>query len=226
MHFWLCLVAILFCRLTTRSIDEVEDNPEIDMLLFELDNVIDEELKSIPDELIYKCQLALTLWSIDGREDNDYLPSTPEHHDYANRLMDKIRQTYLILGGNEFDREGFIRDIFSLEQQWIISAVEYYSFIKYYDDPTNPNYIFKLIQWTIYSNDFINDFNPMYHLERSYNDEFGYTYILGRKLYPHYHESLISFGDYCPSYMELKLWIIGDITGEIPLDAISFHQDI
>ncbi len=106
-----------------RTIDE---DPEIDMLLFELDNVIDEELKSIPDELIYKCQLALTLWSIDGREDN----------------------------------------------------------------------------------------------ERSYNDQFGYTYILGRKLHPHYHESLISFGDYCPSYMELKLWIIGDITGEIPLDAI------
>jgi len=207
----------LFCRLTARNSDIY---PEIDMLLFELDNVIDEELKSIPDELIYKCQFALALWSIDGREDNDYPPSTSEHYAYANRLMEKIKQTHLALGGNELDREGFVRDIFSLEQQWIVLAIQYYSFIKYYDDPTNPSHIFKLIEWIVYPDDFIDGFVPMYHLERSYNDELGYIYILGRKIHPHYHESLISFGDYCPSYMELKTWIIGDITGETPLDAI------
>jgi hypothetical protein len=190
------------------------------LLLFELDNVIDDDLKSIPDDLVYKCQLALALWSIDGREDNDHPPSTPEHHANANRLMEKIRQVHLVLGGSELDRAGFVRDIFGLEQQWVVSAVQYYSFIKYYDDPTNPSYIFKLIEWTVYPIDYIDGFVPMYHLERSYNDQFGYTYVLGRKFYPNYHESLINFGDYCPTYMELKSLIIGDIIGEVPLEAL------
>jgi hypothetical protein len=219
---------LIICRLGAKSIEQEEEDddgdgdiyPEIDLLLFELDNVIDDDLKSIPDDLIYKCQLALSIWSIDGREDNDYPPSTSEHHANANRLMEKIRQTYIALGGNELDREGFVRDVFRLEQQWIVSAVQYYSFIKYYDDPMNPSHIFKLIQWTIYPIDFMGGFAPMYHLERSYSDEFGYTYVLGRKIHPHYHESLIDFGDYCPSYMELKLLIIGDIIGEAPLDAL------
>jgi hypothetical protein len=63
-------------------------------------------------------------------------------------------------------------------------------------------------------------FAPMYHLERSYSDVFGFTHILGRKMYPNYHESLIDFADYCPSYMELKTLIIGDITGEMPLPVL------
>ncbi len=190
-------------------------------MLFELDNVVDNhDLTSIPDDLVYKCQSALALWSIDGREDNDRPPSTSEDHANANRLMDKLRQTHLILGGSELDRQGFLRDVFVLEHQWIVSAVQYYSFIKYYADPLNPSHIFKLIEWTIYPIDFIDGFAPMYHLERSYSDEFGYTFILGRKIQVHYHESLINFGDYCPSYMELKTLIIGDITGEIPLSPL------
>jgi hypothetical protein len=180
----------------------------------------DDDLKLVPDDLIYKCQLALALWSIDGREDNDHPPSTPEHHAHADRLMDKIRQTHFSLGGDALDRQGFVRDVFGLEQRWIVSAVQYYSFIKYYADPTNPSHIFKLIEWTVYPIDYVDGFTPMYHLERSYSEEFGFTHILGRKLYPHYHESLISFDDYCPSYIELKTLIIDDITGDAPLPVL------
>jgi hypothetical protein len=212
-------------RLGARSIeeeyeDEYDIYPDIDLLLFELDNVIDDGLQSIPDDLIYKCQLALALWSVDGREDNDYPPSTTEHHLDADRLMEKIKETHLGLGGDPLDREGFVRDVFSLEHEWIVSAIQYYSFIKYYQNPMNPSHIFKLIEWTVYPKEFIAGFAPMYHLERSYSEEFGYTYILGRKTHPNYHETLISFRDYCPSYMELKALIIGDITGEMPLDAL------
>jgi hypothetical protein len=192
------------------------------LLLFELDNVIDDDLKSMPDHLVYKCRLALALWSIDGREDIDFPPSTPEHHANANRLMEKIRQVHLVLGGNELDREGFMRDIFGLEQQWVVSAVQYYSFIKYYDSPLDiASYISKLIQWTVFPSDFVYDFPLMYHLERSPGYPSGYTYVLGRKIRPRYHESLINFGDRCPTYMELKAMIIGDITSEQPLHAIA-----
>jgi hypothetical protein len=76
----------------------------IDLLLFELDNVVDDnELKSISDDLVYQCQLALALWSTDGHEDNDHPPSTSEHHANADHLMDKLRQTHLILAVSDLD---------------------------------------------------------------------------------------------------------------------------
>ncbi len=215
-------ITSIICSLSTRSIAEADDRYlQIDFLLFKLDNVIDDGLKSIPDDLIRKCALALIRWTNDEHEDNDYPPSTSEDHANADRLIDKIRETHLLLGGNEFDRDGFVRDAFTLEQQWIVTAVQYYTFINYYDLPVNSGHIFKLIEWNIFSIDYIDGFVPKYHLERSGTDKLGYKYVLGRKLYPHYHESLINFGDYCPSYMKLKTLIIGDITGELPLDALS-----
>ena len=216
-------IILIISSLSTRSIAEKEDDRylQIDFLLFKLDNVIDDGLKAIPDDLIHKCQLALIRWTIDGHEDNNYPPSTSEDHANADRLIDKIREIHLALGGDEHDREGFVRDAFTLEQQWVVAAVQYYSFIDYYDLPVNSFHIFKLIQWNIYSIDDIDSFVPEYHLERGGTDELGYNYFLGRRLYPHYHETLINFGDYCPSYMELKTLIIGDITGEMPLDALT-----
>ena len=183
--------------------------------------MVDDNLKSIPNDLLYECQSALILWSIDGREDNDHPPSTPEDHVNADPLINKFKQTYFALGGDPFDRDGFIRDSFILEQQWIIAVVQYYSFIKYYDIPWNPSYIFKLFEWTVYPINSMDGFFPQYHLERSYNDLFGYTYMLGRKIQLHYHESLVNFGDDCPSYMKLKSLIIGDITGEAPLRPLA-----
>jgi len=74
------------------------------LLLFELDNVVDDnELKSISDDLVYKCQLAIALWSTDGRKGNDHPPSKPEHHANADHLMDKLKQTHLILAVSDLD---------------------------------------------------------------------------------------------------------------------------
>ncbi|CAF1303315.1 unnamed protein product [Didymodactylos carnosus] len=162
--------------------------------------------------------MALILWSIDRREDYIYPPSSSEDHADADRLVAKLTQVHFDLGGSALDRKGFVRDVFSLgDHQWMISAQQYYSFIDYYDNPIVPNAVFKLIEWTVYPIDFTDGFAPAYHLERSGSEEFGFIYILGRKLYPHYHESLVNFFNRCPSYMELKALIIGDVTGEAPL---------
>jgi hypothetical protein len=212
-----------------KCVEEQDDDiyPDIDFSLFELDDVIDSGMKSMPDDLVYKCQLAFILWSIDGREDSGFPPSTLEHHVNADRLMAKLGHVHLALGGSVLDREGFIRDIFKLEHQWLVSAVQYYSFVAYYDDPMDLSNITKLIEWAVFHDDYQSGFAPRYHLERSYSDEFGFTHVLGRKLRLGYHESLIFFDDYCPSYMELKRIIIGDITGEAPLYAVisSGYQD-
>jgi hypothetical protein len=194
----------------------------VDELLFELDKVMDDdEIELIPSNLVEKCTRVLILLSIDGWEDSNFPRSTSLDHADADRLVTKLRQVHLELGGNIFDRKGFIRDVFTLnDHQWVISAEQYYSFIDYYDNPIKPNAVFKLIQWTVYPADFKGGFAPAYHLERSYSEEFGFTYILGRKLYPHYHESLINFLGRCPSYAELKPLIIGDVTGEAPLSFI------
>ncbi|CAF1223793.1 unnamed protein product [Rotaria sordida] len=231
MNFWLYFIVILI--LGARIIKQQEDDdeniyPDIDFLLYELDNVLDDNLKSISEELLHKCQIALALWSIDGREDTDYPSSTPIDHANADRLINKFKQTYFDIGGDPFNREGFVRDVFTLKYQWIISAVQYYRFINYYDTEWNPVNMSKLFEWNVYPIDFIDGFAPMYHLERSYTDEFGYTYMLGRKIQLTYHESLVNFGDYCPSYMELKTLIIGDITGEasiLPLIASGYLEE-
>ena len=203
---------MIICRIGANSFDEEEVPPQLDLLLFELDNVIDQNLKSIPDELISECQLALIYWSIDGREDTDYPPSTPEQHQNAARLIEKIGQIHLILAENKVNREGFIRDLFILEEQWIVSAIEYYSFIPSND--SNETLIY--VEWIVYQNDFVS----MYDLERSSDEDLGFVYILRRKRDSYSVELLIYFEDYCPSYMELKTFIIGDITGQMSLDAI------
>ena len=199
-------------------------HPVIDALLFELDNVVDEGLESIPDDLVYQCQLALFIWSIDGREDSDFPPSELEDHATADRLMDKITQVHLQLGGSELDRAGFVRDMFRLDDRWLVVAEQYYSFIEYYNNPHISSIMHKLFQWVVYPDEFMEDFAPMYHLERSYSGKFGYTYMLGRKTTPYRHESLINFGSDCPSYMQLKMLIIGDITGQVYLAAIASSE--
>ncbi|CAF0777100.1 unnamed protein product [Adineta steineri] len=222
--FYLTVIFALYAKLCNgQGGDDIDMHPDIDVLLSELDKIVENvhDLKSIPDDLRYKCQLALGLWSFDGREDNDYPPSTPQQHANADRLVDKIRQTHLSLGGSEFDREGFRRDLFILKHQWMVLATQYYTFIKYYDEPSNPSYIFKLFQWTVYTIDSPNEFALMYHLERSPSVDSGYTYVLGRKIHPYYHESLIHFGNSYPSYMTLKTLIIDDIMGDKRLAAIA-----
>ena len=202
---------------------ESVDSSAVDQLLFELNNVMDDnEIEFIPSNLLQKCTMTLTLLSINGREDFHLQPSISQDHDNADRLINKIKEVHLELGGNILDRQGFIRDVFTVnKQQWNIAAIQYYTFIDYYDNPVVPNDVFKLIQWNIYRSNYKDGFVPAYHLERSYSQEYGFTYILGRKLYPHYHESLVNFFDRCPSYMELKSLIIGDVTDETPLAFIT-----
>lgn len=134
--------------------------------------------------------------------------------------MEKLKETHLALGGSILDRNGFLRDDFQVENQWHIKAVQYYSFIDYYNNRMKPSGVCKLIEWIVYKRDFENSFPLMYHLERSYNKQWNsFTHVLGRKTSQHFHETLINFSQYCPSYMELKPIIICDVTGESPLLA-------
>ena len=160
--------------------------------------------------------------SIDVREGLNISPSTSEEHSDANRLTDKLKQVHLALGGSILDREGFTRDMFVIDgSPWLITAIQYYSFIDYYDNPEVPNAVFKLIQWNILSMDSKGFVILSYHLERSYTSELGFRYFLGRRPCPRFHETLINFFNRCPSYMELKSLIIGDLNGEERLSPVT-----
>ncbi|CAF3872134.1 unnamed protein product [Rotaria sp. Silwood1] len=218
MHSARLSLCTVYLKLRADEQQNNADYHDVNPLIAEIENLADDdEIESIPADVLSKCTKILTLLSIDGREDNIYLKSTPKNHADADRLIAKIREVHLELGGSTLDRKGFVRDVFSIGHQWTISERQYYSFIDYYDNPIVSNAVFKLIEWTVFPPDYQGGFAPAYHLERSYNKEYGFTYMLGRKFYPHYHESLVNFYEECPSYMGLKALIIGDLTGEAPL---------
>ena len=217
------LFFVLFCsgrsygQPTSISHDIVND------LLVELDDVIEDyDIESIPNALQSKCTLALIQLSVDGREDYSTSPSKPEEQSDADRLTNKLKQVHLELGGSIRDRQGFMRDEFTIDGgKWLIEAIQYYSFIDYYDNPVVPNNVFKLFEWKIFLMQSKSFVTFAYHLERSYSSEFGVSYFLGHTPCPHYHETLISFLDRCPSYMELKSLIIGDLNGDERLFHIT-----
>ncbi|CAF1140624.1 unnamed protein product [Adineta steineri] len=194
---------------------------DLSQLISELDSLADDnEIHSIPVNILEECIRVLTLLSVDGREDHDLPPSTSRDCIDAERLISKIREVHLKLGGTILDRQGFIRDTFGLRHQWLISARQYYSFIDYDDNPIEPDAVFKLIEWAVYPIHYSGGVVPLYQLERSHHEHFGFIYVLGRKHSPRYHESLINFLDRCPSYMELKALIMDYVMGEAPVDFI------